>query len=160
MPGYPEIPTPARHDPLVIHSGDHTTAYTVFPLAPPPPHGALDPYHLPPGMQLVPGPDGRPAYVMNPEPARPALSPVLVNVALGVAILLGIGAACWLIAAVLTALAALLQAAAMLLLVLIGGTVVLKALGTSNRNAGTHVEVHARGRARVNVNTRPRGRRR
>ncbi|WP_406483818.1 hypothetical protein [Streptomyces platensis] len=151
MPRYPDPPNGARHDPLVVRAADESEAYTIYTA--PTPHGAVDPYRTPPGMHLVAGPDGQPAYAPLPQPTRPGADPRLINAALIAVIALALCVGLWFAAAFLTALAALIKAGAIALGVGIGGVIVLKFLGTG-RGGTTHIDVRARGRARVDINTR------
>ncbi len=158
MPGQPLQPQPPA--PYTIRPGQpQDQPQPIYLVAQPP--AAAPVYQVPPGAQLVAGPDGRPAYLYPTEQPQvgPTVSPLLVNLALGTVVLLGIGAACWMVAALVTALAALIKALAILALVLVGGTVAVKILSTAGRGT-TRIHVQARGRARVNINTRGRGRRR
>ncbi|MFF2927170.1 hypothetical protein ACFVTP_33000 [Streptomyces celluloflavus] len=154
MPRYPDPPNASR-DPFVIRAADESEAYTIYPAPAPAQHATIDPYRTPPGMQLVDG-DGQPAYALLPEPAQRGADPRLVNAALAVAVLLGIGAACWMAAAFITALAALLQTVALIIAIVFGSALALKFL--AGTGSATHIDVKAGGRARVHINTR-RGRR-
>ena len=121
MPGQPLQPQPPA--PYTIRPGQpQDQPQPIYLVAQPP--AAAPVYQVPPGAQLVAGPDGRPAYLYPTEQPQvgPTVSPLLVNLALGTVVLLGIGAACWMVAALVTALAALIKALAILALVLVGGT--------------------------------------
>ncbi|MGW2393937.1 hypothetical protein ACWCYK_31265 [Streptomyces lydicamycinicus] len=158
MPRYPDPPNGARHDPLVVRAVDESETYTIYTA--PTPRGAVDPYRTPPGMQLVAGPNGQPAYAPLPQPTGTGADPRLVNAALIAVIVLVLCVGLWFAAAFLTALAALIKAIAIAAGVGIGGVVVLKILGAGRGSGATHIDVRARGRARVDINTRrTRGRR-
>lgn len=154
MPPHPDQSQPARPQHVKVVRQDGFDVYTL------PAGQALAPYEQPvnaielqPGAQLIPGPQGQPAYwypTQNPAPApRPhgGVDPRLLNLALAVFIVLALCVGLWFAAAFIAALAELVKAVALLLLVAVGGYAALKVL--------------AGGRLRVDVeSTTGRGRRR
>lgn len=162
MPQYdPAHRQPTTPEPLIIHP----TGEPAYLIHQQPTAGAVDTrYQTPPGVHLVAGPDGRPAYILQHQEQQPmaAVSPLLINAALGVALLLGVGAGLWMIAAFVAALAELLQALAMVAAVVIGGAIAMKilaALGGGGSRFRVDVQATA-GRGRRRVHTRTRVRRR
>lgn len=162
MPQYdPAHRQPTTPEPLIIPHPTGEPAYLIHQQ----PTGAVDTrYQTPPGVHLVAGPDGRPAYILQHQEQQPmaAVSPLLINAALGVALLLGVGAGLWMIAAFVAALAELLQALAMVAAVVIGGAIAMKilaALGGGGSRFRVDVQATA-GRGRRRVHTRTRVRRR
>ena len=114
---------------------------------------------VPPGAQLIPGPDGQPAFFFPQQPERgPLVHPLLANAAVAVALLLGVGAGCWMLASFLTALAALIKLLVMGIAVLVGGTIALKILGAGGGRVRVDVEASS-GRGRRAARSRVRVRR-
>ncbi|MFE9341305.1 hypothetical protein [Streptomyces sp. NPDC007063] len=151
MPPHPDQSQSARPQHVKVIRQDGFDVYTL------PAGQALAPYEQPvdaielqPGAQLIPGPQGQPAYwyPQHPAPApRQGADPRLLNLALIVGIVLAVCFGLWLAAAFIAALAELVKAVALLLLVAVGGYAALKVL--------------AGGRLRVDVeSTTGRGRRR
>lgn len=145
-------------DPLIIPAPTGEPTYIIHQQ--PPTTGALDRrYQTPPGTHLSAGPDGHPIYVVQqydqePRGTTPAVSPLLLNATLAVALLLGAGAALWMIASFIAALAELLQALAMVAAVLLGGAVALRLLGGGDRLRVDVQTTAGRGRRRVATRTR------